>query len=102
MSEHKTYTENHRDFYLEIPDSANDMQRVTVQSPSHPAGDTGIRLLCSQFQTSWNLQIRGFYRNANYRKGKKWYYAMANLGVDELRALRDACDAALADVEKVA
>jgi len=41
------------------------------------------------------LQIRGFIRKANYRKGKKWYYASASLGVDELRALRDACDAAL-------
>ena len=98
----KTYSENDRDFYLEIPDYEHDLQRVSIQSPSVTRKDTGIRLHCVQHKISWMLQIRGFFQKANYRKGKKWYYASASLGPDELRALRDACDAALAEMDQAA
>ena len=97
--ENRTYTSLHRDFYREMPDSEHGIQRVAVRSPSDGPKESGIRLHCVQYKTSWNLQVRGFFQTANYRKGKTWYYATASLGVEELRALRDACDTALADVK---
>ena len=95
----RTYTEGSRDFYLGLPDHDCGSQRVAIQSPTGPRKDSGIRLHSVQHNSQWQLQIRAFFRTANYRKGKKWYYASASLGVDELRALRSACDDALAEIE---
>ena len=99
MAEHRIYTKDNREFYLAIPDYANSLQRISIQAPTDATEDTGIRLYSVQYNTSWSLQIRGFFQNRNFKKGKKWYYATASLGVVELRALRDACVTVLAGIE---
>ena len=93
------YTKEHRCFYMEVPDYDFGSQRISIASPKDPAEDVGIRLYSTQYNQAWSLQIRGFFQNRNYQKGKKWYYANATLTEDSLRALREACDAALADLE---
>jgi len=98
----KQYTEESRSFYKEIPDSDFGVQRVTISSPKEPSEDVGIRLYCTMFQQAWSLQIRGFFQTRNYQKGNKWYYANANLDADGLRDLRDACNAALNEIEEKA
>lgn len=91
--------EENRQFYRNMPDWDFGAQRVAISSPKHPAEDTGIRLYCTMFRQAWSLQIRGFFQNRDYKKGKTWYLANASLGVDDLRALRDSCNAALAEME---
>lgn len=90
-----------RHFYKELPDyQPTGIQRIKVSSPTvDPNEDTAIRLYCAQSGSRWNLQIRGFYQDSKYRKGKKWYIATAGLNVDDLRDLRDACDEALQEIE---
>ena len=94
----ETYTKEHRQFYLPIPDRDWGGQRVYIAAPKHTSEDTAIRLYCTMYKQSWSLQLRGFFQDRNYKKGKTWYYANATLGREELIALRDACNAALEEV----
>ena len=94
----QVYDEGSREFYRPLPDYNCGVQRVTVNSPSGTNEDSGIRLYCTMFQQQWTLQVRGFHQTRNFKRGKRWFYANAPLGVDDVRALRDACNAALAEV----
>ena len=98
MTTDSQYTEDNREFYLNIPDWQSAGQRVTICQPANPSDDSSIRLYCTMFNTAWELQIRGFGQSRNYQKLKTWYYSSASLGVEELTALRDACNAALGEV----
>jgi hypothetical protein len=61
--------------------------------------ERAIRLYCSQFNATWELQIRGpnGIGYAGMADGKDNLVANASLTKQELIALRDAIDAALAD-----
>lgn len=98
--ETKHYDEDDREFYRPLPDYRPDLQRVTVNSPSDPPEDSGIRLYCTRSLQQWTLQVRGFHQTRNFKRGKRWFYANAPLNVDDVRALRDACNAALAEVSE--
>lgn len=60
--------------------------------------ERGIRLYCVSHNQTWALQVRAPVQLRRAREGADFMIAVANLGVDEMRALRGAIDAALAEV----
>ena len=55
----------------------------------------GLCLYCTQYATSWCLQVRDTIRLANGRAGKDFIVASASLNREDLLALRVAIDEAL-------
>ena len=87
-----------KDHYHELPTKQPyDIQRVTISEPFSPQTDEGIRLYSTMVGKAWALQIRGFFRTKNFKRGEKWYLANASLDVEAVRALRDACNEALSE-----
>ncbi len=61
--------------------------------------ERAVRLYCTQYAQSWSLQVRGPEGTGlmGYTDGKRDMIANASLGKDDLIALRDAINEALAE-----
>jgi hypothetical protein len=73
--------------------------RAGAKKVSGVEREQAVRLYCIQHAEAWSLQVRGPEHLANGREGKAFFVATANLLVDDLRALRDAIDEHLREIE---
>jgi hypothetical protein len=72
----------------------------TFKSQDSDSRERAIRLYCTQVGGSWALQVRSpmSLGSGGYgREGKDFIIAGATLGLDDMRALRDAIDAFLTE-----
>ena len=69
--------------------------RIAKAMDSKERMERAIRLYCTQYKSSWSLQIRG---PMGCTDGTKDIIANASFGRDDLEALRDAINEALNEV----
>ena len=74
--------------------------RIAKAMDSKERMERAIRLYCTQYKSSWSLQIRGpmGIGPMGYTDGTKDIIANASFGRDDLEALRDAINEALNEV----
>ena len=70
-----------------------------ARKQNHPDVDheRAIRLFPTTRNTTWALQVRAPMELPRAREGKDYIIACAHLSIDDLVALRDAANAALAE-----
>lgn len=79
---------------------STDLYRVVyarAQAVKDVPRESAVRLYCTQNGSAWCLQVRAVQGLGlgGYREGKAFFVSSASLDVEDLRALRDACDALL-------
>lgn len=81
---------------------SGEIYRQVDRAYAHKVNDvprtSAIRLYCERNKQCWGLQVRGPMKlNSKGREGHDFIVAHASLNLEDLKALRDAVDAAIAE-----
>lgn len=86
-----------------VPDFYRPIEQIrTFKSKYSDSRERGIRLYCTQWKSAWTLQVRSpmsLGASGFGPEGKDFVIAGAVLELDDMRALRDALSACIAEAE---